>query len=176
MISFFLFSNTTWIFILSSIALLFVPSIQLFVEAQVFTTLNISAIQEVTPYNYTATPSNTISYIINPINSTDSNSNYTATPSNTISYIINPINSTDSNSNNREITTPLSTSSQSFTVTNLTITMFQDTLVGKMNNEITKSITNSLQKIIFGSIKKEGANPTISITPRNSTILTAIGY
>ncbi len=176
MISDFPLNNTTWIFILSCISLLFVHSIQIFVEAQVFTTLNISAVLEVTPHNYTATPSNTISYIINPSNITGSNYNYTATPSNTISYIINPSNISNSTYIIREITIPLSTSSQSFTVTNLTITMLQDTLIGNMDNEITKSIANPLHKTILGSIKNEGANPNISIAPRNSTTLTAIGY
>ena len=151
MIAFILFGYTTWISIISFIALLFMPGIHLFIEAQDVTTANMSTIQEAIP------------------------SNHSVTPLNTISYTVTPINVSGYNSGIAEVGIPFVSSSPSFTVTNLTITVFQDTLVGITNNDVAKSITTSSQKVLLGSVENEVANPTISIIPRNLTILTPLG-
>jgi hypothetical protein len=121
---------------------------------------------KVVPANSSATPSNAPFYKAIPATSKVVPANSSATPSNAPFYKAIPATSKVVPANSS--TTPSRTSSSSYTVTNATITFFDNVIFGTNTKKFIVSIVNSSDTLIVGDVKNQLSHSVI--TPTIETI------
>jgi hypothetical protein len=121
---------------------------------------------KVVPSNSSATPSNAPFHKVIPATAKVVPSNSSATPSNAPFYKVIPATAMVVPSNST--TTASRTPSSSFTVTNASITFFENVIFGTNTKQFVVSIVNSSDRLIVGDVKNQLSHSVI--TPTIKTI------